>query len=81
MHWTIGKEDGEAYLSLADSWDFGGGSVGPAGEILEMITANPINFYGRYPLDSGSLINTENRKYEMMERYYPELYESYYGGY
>lgn len=81
LHWTIGKENGEAYLALADSWDFGGGSVGPAGEILEMITANPVNFYGRYPLDRGSYVKNENRVFEDVVRYRPDLYQLYFGDY
>jgi len=53
--WTIGKdEDGQAFISLSDRWDFSGSvdetGMGYMGKLMDKIGKNPINFYGKFPL-------------------------------
>jgi cation transport regulator ChaB len=55
-NWSVGKgEDGVPYVALADKWDFGGGILGPVGDMMEEIGAREINFYGRMPIPQDFL--------------------------
>jgi len=59
INWSIGVEGGKPFLSLADSWDFAG-STGALGDIMDMIGAEDINFYGRFGITDDSFVEYED---------------------
>ena len=71
--WTVEKDkDGTTYLALADKWDFGG-STGAWGEVMDLIGAEKINFYGRFPVNDKSFVNNKDGRDENWDRYFKHV--------
>lgn len=70
-NWSIGKdENGDAYVALADSWDFSSTPeerFGTYGRIMDKIGVKNINFYGRFPIEGDAYIKNAMRDVGMEE--------------
>lgn len=53
----IGKdEEGSPFFGVQDKWDFAGEDYSPYQRLMEALMVNPINMYGRFPIDENNPI-------------------------
>ena len=54
---SIGKdEEGSPFFGVQDKWDFAGEDYSPYQRLMEALMVNPINMYGRFPIDENNPI-------------------------